>query len=175
MVGCPGERLQGTVNVQSAATGYYTVPGVGGDTRNQQGQAPCPVGTYCSGGLQYACPPGRFGSTEGLATRECTGPCAAGHYCEAGSTTPTQFVCGGVHVFCPVGSEAPELALPGEFTVGPTVEMRSSTAPCPSGSYCVDGIPRPCPAGRFGCAARLGVTDCNGVRAGIFSSTAFPL
>lgn len=65
-------------------------------------------------------------------------------------------------MYCPPGSGLPKVALPGEYTVGPTSLTRNGTLPCPSGSYCINGTMFPCPAGRFGCADRLGSSDCNG-------------
>ena len=64
--------------------------------------------------------------------------------------------------YCPAGSAAPVSAKAGEYTVGPSPATRNSTLPCTSGTYCVAGTARPCPAGRFGCADRLGDADCNG-------------
>jgi hypothetical protein len=84
------------------------------------------------------------------------------YYCDGGSATPTQHACGGVDKYCPRGSGAPIIALAGEFTMGPTNATRNATAPCPSGFYCLGGVKLPCPAGRFGCADRLGSEECNG-------------
>ena len=70
--------------------------------------------------------------------------------------------------YCPAGSSAPVVAKPGEYTLGPTPLTRNSTAPCGSGTYCVNGTARPCPAGRFGCADRLGDVGCNGPCTGGF-------
>jgi hypothetical protein len=50
----------------------------------------------------------------------------------------------------------------GEYTVGETNETRSSVSSCASGSYCMNGVMALCPAGRFGCADRLGDAECNG-------------
>jgi hypothetical protein len=50
----------------------------------------------------------------------------------------------------------------GEYTVGPSNETRWGVQACHSGSYCWKGVSVLCPAGRFGCAERLGNADCNG-------------
>lgn len=49
----------------------------------------------------------------------------------------------------------------GVFTTGPSPSTRNGTRPCPSGSFCVDGLSHRCPAGRFGCADRLSDPMCN--------------
>ena len=54
--------------------------------------SPCPPGAYCQGGVQIACPAGRF-SASGAASPLCDGLCAAGFYCLEGSTSPQQFPC----------------------------------------------------------------------------------
>ncbi len=95
----------------------------------------------------------------------CRAPCAHHHryYCDGNSTVPTQHPCGNASVYCPRGSGSPRVALPGEFTQGPSNATMSSTSPCPSGSYCLGGSRILCPGGRFGCADRLGSEECNGL------------
>jgi hypothetical protein len=83
------------------------------------------------------------------------------YYCPPNSITPTQWQCGSVAVHCPSGSGAPVTANLGEYTVGPSAKTQNGTRPCPSGSYCLGGVAQPCPAGRFGCADRLGTAECN--------------
>lgn len=39
------------------------------------------------------CPAGRFGSTSGLTSPLCTGPCQAGYACAPGSTSPKEYIC----------------------------------------------------------------------------------
>ena len=55
-------------------TQYYST-GVSG---RRTGKALCPIGYYCNRGRKHACPAGRFGSTTGLGTADCSGPCTAG-------------------------------------------------------------------------------------------------
>ncbi len=90
------------------------------------------------------------------------------YFCDGRATTPTQHPCGNNSVYCPAGSAAPTLAGPGVYTIGPSAMTRTDTVPCPGGSYCVNGISALCPAGRFGCADRLGDPDCNGPCTGGF-------
>jgi hypothetical protein len=149
--------------------GYYTLPGTASTTSgNQDSQALCSPGFYCVAGVMSPCPPGTYGSSAALPTSACSGPCAPGFFCDGGAVSPTQHPCGSVAMYCPAGSTAPVIARPGEYTVGPTPSTRNSSVPCPSGSYCVGGLAAPCPAGRFGCADRLGDPSCNGLCTGGF-------
>jgi hypothetical protein len=155
---------QGAVAPLVASPGWYTTPGTSAAASLQQDQVQCPTGSYCTQGARYPCPPGQFGSTPGLESLVCTGACDVGHYCPSGSTAPNQVPCGSARVYCPPGSGAPVAAQPGEETVGGGGPLtRGASAPCPSGSYCVNGTAMPCPAGRYGCSQRLSVPDCNGV------------
>lgn len=86
----------------------------------------CPVGEYMTFGFNSfsrpafqckQCAPGRFGSIEGLTSRNCSGLCNKGHFCPAGSVSPTAHVCGDPSVFCPEGSGKPTLGSAGRFTV----------------------------------------------------------
>ena len=132
----------------------------------------CPVGYFCSGGVKtlcpagkYAetasspfclpCPAGRFGSTTGLASSNCTGLCAAGRYgvenaispsckddCEVGyfgmsSTLRTTSLCDGQ-------------CAPGYLGSSSGQTSSSCNSPCPQGSFCPAGStqPTPCSAGR---------------------------
>ena len=146
----------------TVSDGYFSGPDATTDASHQYYQTVCPVGSFCSRGLQALCPGGVFGNATGLATALCSGLCTAGYYCPANSTSPTAFPCGDVSVYCPAGSATPRIASSGEYTVGNTEVTRNATVPCPSGSYCVGGVATLCPAGRFGCADRLGDPDCNG-------------
>ncbi len=120
------------------------------------------MGHYCVSGVRSLCPPGYFGNTTGLASRSCSGACAAGYYCESPSTSRTQHECGSIGLYCPAGSGAVLVAVPGEETIGSSERTRVSTVHCPSSKYCVGGASYPCPAGRFGCATGLGAPECNG-------------
>ncbi len=136
---------------------------------HQVAETPCSLGSFCMGGVMTPCPPGRYGGAPGLHSSLCSGPCTPGYYCPLNSTLATQVRCGDVSVYCPLGSALPTQALPGEYTVGRGgVDVMETTAPCPSGSFCVNGFSALCPAGRFGCADRLGDPDCNGPCTGGF-------
>jgi hypothetical protein len=64
-------------------------------------------------------------------------------------------------VFCPEGSVSPTPVSNGHYTIGATSQpghyqtnedaaTRYSQVLCEPGSYCVDGVKYPCPAGTFG-------------------------
>ena len=61
-----------------------------------------------------------------------------------------------------LGSSTPLLALPGYYTVNGNSTTRSSQVSCPIGAYCLSGIIRDCPAGRYGRAERLMNATCSG-------------
>ncbi len=70
------------------------------------------------GGVQDClnCPAGTLGTLTGQAS--CTTLCPAGSYCPAGVTVP--LACGNATRFCPLGSPAPTLVLPGFYSAGGT-------------------------------------------------------
>lgn len=46
------------------------------------GQEQAPAGHFAFNGVLYVCPAGYYGSTVGLTTATCSGPCAVpGYYC----------------------------------------------------------------------------------------------
>jgi hypothetical protein len=54
----------------------------------------CPVGHYCPDGiLPLKCPDGRYGSSEGLRDRACSGICPTGYYCPQGTVTANDYIC----------------------------------------------------------------------------------
>lgn len=93
----------------------------------------CEPGHFCTRGVKFLCPGGRYGSTSNLAAPNCTAACPAGTY-------------------CPDGSSEPVALLAGRYS--PQKELRAvDEAPlCSIGAYCPLGStsPVPCPAGRFG-------------------------
>ena len=72
------------------APGYYCLQGSTNATA-----APCDVGQYSTGGVSVcsSCPGGTFGNATSLTTSSCSGPCAAGYACPAGSTNATAIPC----------------------------------------------------------------------------------
>jgi hypothetical protein len=67
--------------------------------------SPCPLGSYCVGGLAQLCPSGRFGNQESLTSLDCSGPCSEGHFCPPGSVSATQAPCSSsARYYCPAVS-----------------------------------------------------------------------
>ncbi|EEY56444.1 protocadherin-like protein [Phytophthora infestans T30-4] len=76
---CP----QGNSGPTIVPPGYYSI----GSLTNEQQSAIslCPRGSYCRRGIAYQCPPTRFGDQTGLVSPLCSGRCAIGCVCKAGS------------------------------------------------------------------------------------------
>jgi hypothetical protein len=109
------------------------------------------IGSYAnalSSGPQL-CAAGRYGDATGRVDEKCSGACAAGHYCPAGSTNATAVV-------CPSGTYNDALG-------GDSV---ASCRPCPQGSYCPAGTVNPIsclsvvPAGTTDGPGAAAATDC---------------
>ena len=94
--------------------GYYTI----GDTADTKfAELPCDPGWYCQGGLRFQCNAGFWGGEHAQTEPTCSGRCESGYYCEQGSTSPTQFECGGPDKFCVDGSPAPKQVFEGAAVV----------------------------------------------------------
>ncbi|DAZ92498.1 TPA: hypothetical protein N0F65_012728 [Lagenidium giganteum] len=153
------------------ARGYYSV---GGSNMTRFFQRPCEPGFYCKNGIKRQCPAGTYGATSGLSTPECSGKCRAGYYCPSypspPSTSPTQFECGNVTLYCPEGTgNAPLPVLGGFFSIGAgdnTGDQRNTTRTaqqrCPRGHYCRNAIVIRCPVGTYGDEEGLTATYCKG-------------
>lgn len=128
----------------------------------------CPVGTYCPEGSSepLKCPAGYYGSTMGLTTSSCSGVCEEGYFCPLGSKSKTVSVCGDHNVYCPVGSDHP-LAVDVGFYTTPEGDnyqrVKSGQTKCGPGTYCVDGLRYPCPAGRYGTTTHLVHSNCTAI------------
>ena len=109
----------------------------------QTGIQQCEPGHFCTQGIKFRCPGGRYGSEHELKTPNCTAACPAGTYCEEGSLEPS---------LLPAGRYSPRK------------ELRSfdDASLCPAGSYCPPGAAAPsqCPAGRFGDRVGLKSAAC---------------
>ena len=166
--------MNGPISTDSLYTGHLPpafVPPNVSDAALQVTQRRCEPGHWCRDGVRYACPAGRYGATTGLYSDLCTGACAAGHYCPAGSTTPYQIMCGGSHLYCPgprmtpTGASRPTAVTVGHYTVGGgnvNNNTRYDQALCEAGHYCEGGRKMQCPGGRFGASAGLANASCTG-------------
>lgn len=154
--------------------GYYTVSTRNGDSANLHegnerentesstvtridvyGVKPlqCEPGYYCRYGKRHSCPAGRFGSTYGLKAPFCSGSCISGFYCPEGSVSGSPAICKGSSVFCPPGSQAPQLVSTGYYTADLTntsLDGAEKEFKCPPGHYCVLGRLYLCAGGRWG-------------------------
>ena len=133
----------------------------------------CEPGHYCVNGTRFACPAGRFGAQFGLFGEQCSGECAPGFFCPAGSRLPSQVQCGlhrAAAVFCPGGSARPLSVAAGFYSLGGFEGViglaenttRSLQARCEPGHYCVGGVRYQCPEGTFGADFGLASPACSG-------------
>ncbi|CAM9203414.1 unnamed protein product, partial [Phaeothamnion confervicola] len=146
--------------------GYYSVGG-DGSIRTRTGERQCEPGTYCLDGALFPCPAGTFGNVSGLSDESCSALCpeGAGWYCEAGSGSATAAPCMWPGSYCPQSSAAPVVVSLGGVSVATPVAamLYVAQAPCPEGSYCVNGVRNLCPAGSYGDRMRLSSSSCSGL------------
>ena len=116
----------------------------------------CSPGTYCAGGSAKPCPAGKYGSSSGLRTVDCSGDCAEGYYCPQSSKSPLSEECGSVAniaggeaptmFFCPLGSGYPTTVNTGHYTscavAGASCPetRRTKQLVCEAGMLCVRGV-----------------------------------
>lgn len=97
-------------------------------------ESPCPRGFYCTGGVRFPCPAGRFGGRTEETDSECEGICAEGFWCPEGSWAPTQNECGTPAFYCPRGAPHSLPAQPGYYTnEDAEIGTRSRRIMCPKG------------------------------------------
>lgn len=128
----------GMVRPEVIAFGHASFGGPRGDGTTRTRSRPARAGHYAAGGLEFACAAGRYGARRGLGGEACSGPCAAGFYCPAGSTRPTTTACGGPDLVCPrEGMVAPLHVARGYYTtVAANADHDLSFSPtCPAGRY----------------------------------------
>ncbi|CAM9176752.1 unnamed protein product, partial [Choristocarpus tenellus] len=167
---CP----QGTAAPITVSMGYYSggegfERGVPSSIAPMEWQRVCPKGHFCRDGMLFSCPGGTFGETEGLVQEGCSGICPSGWYCPAGSVDPFSLPCDGTDHYCPKGSSRPLPVQRGYYasglglvSMGNTRGGYTSQVQCPIGSYCLEGIARPCPPGRFGSSQGSTNSSCSG-------------
>ncbi|GLD94486.1 hypothetical protein PINS_up003097 [Pythium insidiosum] len=137
----------------------------------------CLQGSYQSRGQCLLCPAGTFGDRPGLLSPACSGPCAPGFFCPAGSTSATSRACGSARFYCPQGSGARRLVDAGFYTMQlpftvddggfrqrhePSSSSASQQRQCEPGFFCSNGIRRPCPPGTVGDRPGLTTAACSG-------------
>ena len=171
---CGGEGVycpEGSGATTAVSSGYYTIGNVSKmghyssiyDENRRFDQIECEAGTYCDGGKRLPCAPGRYASVTGSTSDQCEGACDPGYVCPTESTSSRQIRCGGPGVFCPGGTHEPTPVAAGYYSHSGGVDTRSLEAICPTGSYCVGGVARLCPAGRFGSVTGLADDGCEGL------------
>jgi hypothetical protein len=93
-----------------------------------------------------------------MASASCSGQCDAGYFCPAGSTTSKAQLCGGVGVYCPLGSGAPTAVSANFYStpLGVAKTIRTGQAACPTNRQCTGGTLFPpvdlsstCPGGEI--------------------------
>lgn len=128
----------------------------------------CPPGSQGSDGTCSACTPGKYSNPErtsclpcdagnyasksNSSDATCEGPCSAGYYCNAGSTSPTQHACGRAEVYCPQGSDRPLVCDAGSYTANTDNKIgnsgtRTVCLMCDEGHACSNGIRKECEDG----------------------------
>eukprot|EP00964_Phaeocystis_antarctica_P001483 scaffold788_cov74-Phaeocystis_antarctica.AAC.2 len=116
----------------------------------------CARGGYCVANVYQPtyCPAGRYGSVTGLSNASCSGECAQGYYCEAGSVSAKAAACAA-----------------GTYGDAAGLVAQVNCTTCPVGHDCREGAaaPSPCNPGAFASTMRLG--ECVSCAAGTFSST----
>lgn len=142
---CP-EGATSAVNVDA---GYYSGPlSVAQSARSTQQE--CEPGYYCVGGMRHPCAAGRYGTSAGETSPQCSGLCAAGYFCPEASSSSTALPCGAGY-YCIEGTSAPASVGTGHYAT-PTSDLEHATSQkeCEKAFYCVSGERFACPAGRFG-------------------------
>jgi hypothetical protein len=76
----------------------------------------------------------------------------------------SEFECGGVNYYCPLGTVFPHIVGGGNYSVGggSNNRTRHSQARCAPGSYCLNSITILCPPGRYGSTYGLADATCTG-------------
>ncbi|KAG5176571.1 hypothetical protein JKP88DRAFT_242363 [Tribonema minus] len=149
---CP----KGSAMPVPATPGHYTVnSGSGAADAHmatvRDAQLVAPTGYYAVQGVLAACAKGTYGDVAGLSAPSthsgfrCSGECAPGFYCEAGSTSSRQRPCAA-----------------GTFS-GRSAGAQSECTTCPLGHYCplTAAAPIPCPAGFPGTGPGLTSPQCS--------------
>ena len=125
--------------------GHYTIGGSSNKTRWQQKQ--CEPGYYCENGVRHRCPAGRYGSTFGLGSSNCSGQCREGFFCSEGSSSKTSSYCAPTGVqhptmyHCPRGVTEANKVDYEHYTVPEEAPERQRTGSrkCAGNEVCLNG------------------------------------
>lgn len=133
-----------SARVRACTSGYM------GDAGTRSSQAQCEPGSYCWYGLRFECPPGRYGSRAGETRYRCEGDCPAGYICGWATVNATAQECGGIDVYCPVGSAAATPVDRGHYSDPDEPRTRKTyQIRCQPGFYCVGAVRYACPPGTY--------------------------
>ncbi|KAA0176614.1 hypothetical protein FNF27_01895 [Cafeteria roenbergensis] len=158
---CP----EGSSAPSTVADGYYSFGGESSAVRT--GSAICEKGYYCSNGERSPCPAGRFGSTEGLSSPACSGPCTAGFLCPSASTSSTAEECdvdGSGDVYCPEGTAVRRSVSTGYYSspLSAPASQRSAQTLCEEQYVCISGERKPKVEWTGGCRATTDLEEATG-------------
>ena len=99
----------------------------------------CPRGGYCVANMSQPtdCPAGRYGSEARLSDASCSGECAQGYYCEAGSVSAKAAACAE-----------------GSYGAATGLVAQANCTVCPAGTYCFAGssVATSCSKGTYAAA-----------------------
>lgn len=165
---CERKALWDTTTMPLCAAGYFCE--LGAKSRYPDGvgtslSGPCPAGHYCPEGTQTPtpCASGTFSNQLKATDATFCLPCPPGYLCTGtGNTAPikncdagtycsdglTQNNCGATQtgVYCPLGSHF-ELYCPMGYYQ--TNAARGYCFECPAGSFCMNGVSKPCNEGYY--------------------------
>jgi len=70
-----------------------------------------------------------------------------GYWCGRGSSSSTQYVCGGAYLICPEGFVSPKEVRSGYYSYPPSIQsnLRFEERICEPGYWCLDGVRHQCP------------------------------
>lgn len=114
------------VKIKGGSTGYihdHPPPTLKRQIRTAQTE--CEPGNFCVEGERFLCPAGTFGSSPGLTSLFCSGPCLLGYFCGIGVDEALGGQrCGGAQWYCPEGSATPLEVGVGNYTIGEPPDRR---------------------------------------------------
>lgn len=154
---CPAGTYNPSIGGMSIAScmtcpaGYYCLEGAKTITI-------CPAGYYCPAGTssanQYSCPAGTYSGTKtGAKVQSQCFPCTIGHYCEAGSTTPTPAPTGYYIPYMGATNSKAAIPCPPGYPCTGTGNYDYKSFSCSKGHYCPPGstssTANKCPAGTY--------------------------